>query len=323
MGNTNCGLSDFHVVKAARQIIVFRCIEEKNYAMKFDILLKAIVYFDAVMRNGSATVAAEQLFVTPGAVAQQIRKLEASLGVTLFTRAIRKLHPTQVAFSYWEQVRPALLQLDTASLTLRNRTNDEIRVSLPPALANSWFARRIPALTRDDPQLKLHLNASTDLLDGEQDTFDIAVRHCDGHAPGLTAELLLPGEVMVYCSPSYRSALRLFEVSDLVKATLLYTTSHANWPKWFAHAGLPHTDLKIGMRFDQSELAIDAARRSQGVVLTSPWLVEDALEQNQLVQLFDTSLSVGKDYYLVHRQNAPLHESADRLRQWLLKTSHL
>lgn len=61
---------------------------------------------------------------------------------------------------------------------------------------------------------------------------DIAVRHCYGHALGLTAELMLPGEVRVYCS-----TLRLFEVSDLVKATLLYTTSHANWPKWFAHAG--------------------------------------------------------------------------------------
>ncbi|AUG07722.1 hypothetical protein CXQ82_14420 [Pseudomonas sp. S09G 359] len=64
------------------------------------------------------------------------------------------------------------------------------------------------------------------------------------------------------------------------------------------------------MRFDQSELAIDAARRSQSVVLTSPWLVEDALEQNQLAQLFDTSLSEGEDYYLVHSGNAP-HGSAD------------
>lgn len=296
-------------------------MEEKNYAMKSDIPLKSISYFDAVMRTGSASIAAEQLFVTPGAVAQQIRKLEAWLGVPLFIRTIRKLTPTQEAISYWEQVRPALLQLDTASLTLRNRHEQEVRLSLPPAFANSWFARRMPDLPRHDPQLKLHLNASTRLVDFGQDSCDLAVRHCDGNVRGLIAELLLPDEVRVYCSPTYREQLRLRAISDLPRATLLYTTSHAHWSEWFSQVGLPHEGVSSGLRFDQPELAIDAARRSQGLVLTSPWLVEDALQQGQLVQLFEATVSVGKGYYLVHRKDAPLRAPAERLREWLLKSA--
>lgn len=53
--------------------------------------------------------------------------------------------------------------------------------------------------------------------------------------------------------------------------------------------GMSFDRLKSDLRFDQSEMAIDAARRSQGIVLTSPWLVEDDVAQGSLVQLFPMS----------------------------------
>lgn len=289
--------------------------------MKPDIPLKAIACFDAVMRTGSALLAAEQMCVTPGAVGQQVRKLEAWLGVALFTRSVRKLHPTQAALSYWDHVQPALIQLENASLALRNRQDQSVRLSLPPAFANSWFARRMPALIGQDTQLKLHLSASTQLVDVTHDGFDLAVRHCDGQVQGLVAELLLHDEVRVYCSPSYRERLQLHTLADLKRVTLLYTTSHAHWHNWLAQVGLGNTEVGNGIRFDQSELAIDAARRGQGLVLTSPWLVEDAIEQGQLVQVFEAALTVGKGYYLVHSDQSPLRDPVQRLRQWLLASA--
>ncbi|WP_256350257.1 LysR substrate-binding domain-containing protein [Pseudomonas sp. P7759] len=289
--------------------------------MKPDIPLKAIACFDAVMRTGSALLAAEQMCVTPGAVGQQVRKLEAWLGVALFTRSVRKLHPTQAALSYWDQVQPALIQLENASLALRNRQDQGVRLSLPPAFANSWFARRMPTLIDQDTQLKLHLSASTELVDVTHDGFDLAVRHCDGLVQGLVAELLRHDEVRVYCSPSYRERLRLRTLADLKRMTLLYTTSHAHWPNWLTQVGLGNTEVGTGIRFDQPELAIDAARRGQGLVLTSPWLVEDALEQGQLVQVFEAALTVGKGYYLVHSDQSPLRAPVERLRQWLLASA--
>ncbi len=69
--------------------------------MQADTPLKAIACFDAAMRTGSATLAADQLLVTPGAVGQQLRKLEDWLGVSLFVRHVRKLEPTERAVWYW------------------------------------------------------------------------------------------------------------------------------------------------------------------------------------------------------------------------------
>jgi LysR family transcriptional regulator, glycine cleavage system transcriptional activator len=296
-------------------------MKEKNCAMKPEVPLKAIACFDAVMRTGSAALAAEQMFVTPGAVAQQIRKLEGWLGVSLFTRTVRKLNPTQEALAYWKQVQPALQTLENTSLALRHRQGQEVRLSLPPAFANSWFARRMPTLTRQHTQLKLHLSASIDLVDVSHDGFDLAVRHCDGQVQGLVAELLLADEVRVYCSPLYRERLQLRSLADLTRTTLLYTTSHAHWPAWLAQLGMADAQMASGLRFDQPELAIDAARRGQGVVLTSPWLVEEAVEQGQLEQVFEATLSVGKGYYLVHRASAPLRAPVEQLRQWLLQSA--
>lgn len=289
--------------------------------MKAELPLKSIAYFDAVMKTGSLIAAADQLYVTPGAVGQQIRKLEAWLGVSLFLRATRKLHPTPEALSYWENVKPALRQLDQAHKDIRIDSNPEVRLSLPPALASKWFSRRMPLLMLEQPQLKLHLSATEALTDFDKDPIDFAIRHFDGKSSRLTAELLLSDELRVYCHPSYRERLQLHEVTDISKARLLHTLSHDHWSLWLSRVGLAHLNDHSGSRFDQSILSIDAARRGQGLVLTSPWLVEDELESGELIQLYAPALNVDRGFYLIYRPDIAMSPAARRVRQWLLDSA--
>ncbi|MFF2503251.1 LysR family transcriptional regulator [Streptomyces sp. NPDC058067] len=53
--------------------------------------------FEATVRHGSMTAAAQELHVTHGAVSRQIQNLERALGTTLFERAPRSLRPTPEA----------------------------------------------------------------------------------------------------------------------------------------------------------------------------------------------------------------------------------
>lgn len=290
--------------------------------MRADTPLKAIMCFDAVMRTGSATTAAQTLFVTPGAIGQQVRKLEEWLGVALFVRTVRRLQPTDEAHRYWEQVRPALQQIEQANALILGQGVAQVRLSLPPALANTWFARRMPELVKQHPDLHLHLNACADPVDIHSGVFDFAIRHFDGHDPSLDVELLLRDEVRVYCSPAYRERLKLFCPSEMPGATLLCTTSHAHWSCWLAQAGLSFDGMGRSLRFDQSELAIDAARRSQGLVLTSPWLVEDDLELGRLIQLFPYVLGTGKNYYLVSARGQQRNQPLKYFYDWLHSVAH-
>lgn len=286
--------------------------------MRADTPYKAIACFDAVMRTGSATLAAQRLFVTPGAVTQQLRKLEEWLGVRLFVRSVRKLHPTDEGLRYWAQVRPALEQIAQASADLSINREQHVSLSLPPAFANTWFARRMGELARRFPDLKLHLNADAGIVDFETGTFDLAVRHFDGRDDRLRAHRLLTDEVRVYCSPDYQRSVGIDGLEDIGRATLLHTTSHANWSRWLANVGVTSSILPAGIRFDQSELAIAAARGGQGLVLTSPWLVEEDVEHGRLIQLFPHSLRTGKGYYLVQGMDAVLSAGAQDLYNWMI-----
>jgi LysR family transcriptional regulator, glycine cleavage system transcriptional activator len=69
--------------------------------------LKALVAFDAAIRTNSFSIAAAELCVTPGAIGQQIQKLEQWLGVLLFTRQVRQVQPTADGLAYWQRIQPA------------------------------------------------------------------------------------------------------------------------------------------------------------------------------------------------------------------------
>lgn len=284
--------------------------------MRPDTPLKAIASFDAVMRMGSAKLAAESMFVTPGAVGQQLRKLEAWLGIQLFIRSVRKLQPTEEAVRYWQQIQPALAQIDETHASLLGTLRFDVFLSLPPAFAGTWFARRMPDLIQRLPDLQIHLSANAEAVNLCTGTYDLAVRHFDGHDDKLHSRLLLSDEVRVYCSTHYREQHRLVALDDVRRATLIHTTSHANWARWLAQSGAFSTGNVSGLRFDQSELAIDAARRGQGLVLTSPWLIEEDVECGRLVQLFGHSLITGKGYYVVHGIDRPLSAGGQALYEW-------
>lgn len=57
-------------------------------------MLKQIQYFQAVVRCGSFTEAAEECFISQSAISQQIRALEEKLGVQLLERKNRKFSLT-------------------------------------------------------------------------------------------------------------------------------------------------------------------------------------------------------------------------------------
>src|SRR5258708_21233980 len=70
--------------------------------------LNALKAFEAAARSESFTRASEELCVTQGAVSQQVKALEATLGVKLFNRERQRLVMTEAGREYLTVVRQAL-----------------------------------------------------------------------------------------------------------------------------------------------------------------------------------------------------------------------
>ncbi len=266
-------------------------------------------------------MAADELCVTPGAIGQQIQKLEEWLGMPLFIRQVRQVQPTDAASAYWQKIQPALAQIADASNRLKRSRSMAVSLSMTPSFAAKWFTSRMANLVTQHPDIELHLNASVETVDFEREAVDLAIRHFNSKGANLDASLLFKDEARVYCTPEYAAEMRLDVPEDLANANLLVTTTQPYWERWFnqfsqldseAIARIPR------MHFDQALLAIEAAKRGHGVVLASPYLTEAEVTSSALIEPFDCCLKLENGYYVVHPSKATPSQVAISVKQWLI-----
>lgn len=283
--------------------------------------LRALTVFEAAVRLGSFLAAARELHLTPGAVSQQVKKLEGALGVRLFARGVRKVTVTEDGLVYYRGIAGALQQLREAGRALGARRAADVRLSTSPSLAGKWLAPRIARFIELHPEIDLHLSASTRMADFDRDAVDLAIRYFDGRDPRLAVEALYRDEVHLYCSPRYRVQIGLESPDDLRRATLLHTTLHPHWAEFARRfTTLSEAELSAlrGVYFDQSSLALEAAKADQGVVLNNPLLAEEDLRSGALVEPLALALPLETGFFLVWRRQPPLKPSARALKDWLV-----
>src|SRR5690606_36739805 len=104
--------------------------------------LNAVRAFDAAARHLNLRHAAGDLFVTPGAISQQVRQLEQWLGVRLFDRRARGVELTEADRQFHEVVARSLRQIAQAAERLRPERNT-LTVSLLPSLVARWLVPRL------------------------------------------------------------------------------------------------------------------------------------------------------------------------------------
>jgi DNA-binding transcriptional LysR family regulator len=120
--------------------------------------LNALHAFEAAARLESVTRAASELHVTHGAVSRQIKALEADLGKALFTREGRGLALTPAGMRLRDATGAAFQQLEESWSDLRRDSAPSALVlGCPGSVLARWVIPRLPRLSRELPELKLHL----------------------------------------------------------------------------------------------------------------------------------------------------------------------
>jgi DNA-binding transcriptional LysR family regulator len=122
--------------------------------------LRQLKYFVAVAEELHFRRAAERLFVAQPAVSEQIRKLEAELGVRLFDRTNRRVSITDAGAILLEEGRRVLAQAEAAELATRNarkRSGARLRIGyLPDSLPGS-VARALGLLHAFAPRAEVSM----------------------------------------------------------------------------------------------------------------------------------------------------------------------
>ena len=282
--------------------------------------LNALKAFEATARQESFTKAAHELCVTQGAVSQQVKGLEAELGVRLFRRERQRLVITDAGRSYLEVVRDAFdrLAMGTERLLQRQKSGT-LTITTSPNFAAKWLVHRLRRFSEAHPGIDLRISASIQHIDFAREDIDLALRHGDGQWPGMHVTRLCTEELFPVCSPKLlkgRGALR--SPRDIKHHTLLHTNSTDDWANWLERADVDGVDFKHGIVFNQASMAIDAAVDGQGVALARTALAAWDLHAGRLVRPFELALDVPYAYWFVcPTMNADLPKVAT-FRAWLL-----
>jgi LysR family glycine cleavage system transcriptional activator len=280
--------------------------------------LGALKVFEAAARLESFSRAADELFVTHGAVSHQIRSLEAELGVSLFIREGRRIKLSDTGRTYAQQIRAALGSIAHATHAIRGGQRERrLVVSILPSFAARWLTPRIGRFIERYPEIDLELQSTNALTDFSRDDVDVALRLGGGGYPGLHAETLLDESFFPACAPTLNGGKLPETPADLARFPILRSDDDL-WRRWFDAAGLADwPEPRRGVLFQDSSMLLQAAVDAQGVALVRRSLALDEVAAGRLVRLFDIDATSPWSYWFVCPEPILKTARVQALRTWL------
>ena len=282
--------------------------------------LNALKAFEAAARHESFTRAAQELFVTQGAVSHQVKALEQELGLKLFNRERQRLVITEAGRDYLNVVRDAFDRISLGTERLLQRQNTGVlTVSTSPDFAAKWLVHRLGHFVEAHPDIDLRVSASLHHVDFAREEVDLAVRHGEGDWPGLDAVMLCSEQMFPVCSPKLLSGRRgPVRLTDVLKYPLIHTGDRSLWTRWLAAAGVDDKAAVHGPVLNRDAISIDAAINGQGIALTRTTLCAWDLISGRLVRPFVEALPLSKSYWIVCPKVVAAQPKIVTFRDWLL-----
>lgn len=268
--------------------------------MSFSIeILTAFVH---VADRLSVSAAAAELDVGKSLVSKRIAQLEASLGVTLFSRTSQRVALTPAGEAYLEYARRALDEVNNGQERLRDlrlALSGQIRITAPVSWGQRVLAKRLPGFLHAHPAVEIELHLADRLMDVATERFDIALRWTNSRVkPGLSAELLVPIGWVLAASPAYLAGAGLpLHPQELGRHSCLAYWREKSDDAWVLEASdpavrEPEIQVQIRSRYhaNNPEAVTEAALAGLGIALLPDYLCEEEISDGRLVRVLSNWL---------------------------------
>ncbi|WP_283418217.1 LysR family transcriptional regulator [Sphingopyxis sp. Geo48] len=169
--------------------------------------LDGIEAFLRVAERRSFSAAAADLGVSPSAISQTVKALEARIGAPLFMRTTRSVGLTQAGEMFLERAAPAysgIADAYEAARNLGNRPAGRLRINLMRGAVQPLFEPIIAGFCEAYPEIELEIYADDALSDLSAGGFDAGVRMGESlDADVIAVRLTGPFRFVVAGTPAY------------------------------------------------------------------------------------------------------------------------
>ncbi|MER8906405.1 LysR family transcriptional regulator [Mesorhizobium sp. M0854] len=280
---------------------------KQNYTVRHGAL-EGVEAFLAVARRRNFRRAAADLGVTPSAVSQAVRALEARLGTALFVRTTRSVGLTEPGQRFLDRAGPAFEELVAAGEAARDigqRPTGLLRLSVPRAIVPLMLEPVLASFCQAYPEIELEIAVSDQMVDLATGGFDAGIRLGQLIAADMVAVRLTPPfSFVVVGSPDYLERYgRPERVDDLRHhACLRLRRSNGAIAPWSFIDGNGAIEAIVSgplIAHDYSTL-VGAAMRGVGLAQTPRPLAEGPIAEGKLQSVLDSVATTTPGVFLYH-----------------------
>ena len=277
-----------------------------NPVMESD-LLPAIAAFARVAHHASFTRAAAELGVSPSALSQSLRMLEARLGVRLLDRSTRRVGVTEVGRRFLRESQPGLASL-AAAIDGVSESRDEpaglLRLNVSRSAADVLVMPYLVPFLEAYPGVTVELVCNNDLVDLIGGGFDAGIRPGEFLAQDVVAVQLGGRQrVATVAAPRYLQGrtpplrpedLAAHRCLTLKLASGVYRWEYAEKSRDF------NIETSGPLLTNDDDLTLAAARAGAGITCALEALVRDDIAAGRLVPLLEDWWPTFAGFYLYY-----------------------
>jgi DNA-binding transcriptional LysR family regulator len=257
------------------------------------ISLEDLRFFAVVARHPTLAAAARSLDVSPSAVTQRLRQLEARLRVRLVDRSTRRLVLTDEGELLAERgiaVLGAADEIAEALATRRGAVTGLLRVVAPFGFGRRYVASAAAEFRRLYPESTIALSLSENPQRLPEGSWDVLVHVGELRDSGLISLRLAPNDRVLCAAPDYlRGHPEPGRPEDLRRhdcAALRENDEDVTLWRFTGPAGeLATVRIDPAMASNDGDVIREWALAGLGVIVRSEWDVAEALEQGRLLRL--------------------------------------
>jgi DNA-binding transcriptional LysR family regulator len=278
--------------------------------------LDGVEAFLSVAQHRNFRKAAAELGVTPSAISQAVRALEARVGAALFIRTTRSVGLTEAGERFLARAKPAFEELVAASVSageLGQRPAGLLRLSVPRAVVPILLEPLIASFCEAYPEVEVEIVASGELVDLAAQGFDAGIRLGQFIAADMIAVRLTPPfRLAIVGSPAYLARAGRPERPDDLRhhACLRMRRSNGALALWPFDEDGRALEIAVSGPLIANDLPtmLGAALEGVGLAQVPAPLAAEAVKAGRLVRVLDAFAPMAPGvflYYPSQRQMLP------------------
>ena len=261
--------------------------------------------FVEAVESGSFSAAAKRLHKSPSAISKHMAALEEKLGVQLFVRTTRSLQLTEAGELYYQRSKDIVRRMEATHAELmefQGQPTGSITVTWPNALSYGSISQALAEFAAQNPGIRIHVRASTDVVNLVEDKVDFAFRVSRLTDSNLIAIQLDTLQPMICASPAWiarhgtpTSLEALFALPNVLPTYVNLTQKKRGF-----FAGIKEFNLAEHHTVDDITSLYNLARQGLGAAFLFQHVVQEDLESGRLINLTKAQPLAKVPLYLVY-----------------------